>query len=102
MTQIPSPKFHPDMALLLLTGKKRCTSRTKKLGEIGDWFELKEQRFEFRNVWEETFGEIARGFYKCEGFESPEAFRAFWIRIHRGHLPENGTMKWLHVMRRME
>jgi len=102
MTQIPSPKFHPDMAQLLLARKKQCTSREKKLGEIGDWFELKGLRFQFTNVWQETFGEIADKFYRCEGFFSPADFRMFWIKIHRGHLPENGTMKWLHVMRRME
>jgi len=98
MTQIPPPKFHPDMAQLLLAGKKHCTTRSKKLGEPGDTFELKGQTFQIATVREEKFAVIMYDFYRCEGFFSPVDFQMFWIRIHRGHLPEPGTLKWLHIL----
>jgi len=102
MAKIPPPSFHPDMEKELLYGRKRCTTRREKLGEVGDEFTLKGQTFRFVEVREEKFGVIKYLFYRCEGFFSPADFEIFWIRIHRGHLPAPNEPRWLHIMERVE
>ena len=93
--------FHPQMKEALLGGWKWLTSRSKRLGEPGDTFTMDGQRFRIAAVQAVTFGEIADQFYFGEGFGSPEEFRFFWIRLHRGHLPSDDEMKWLHVLERI-
>lgn len=101
MTQIPPPKFHPEMAQLLLAGKKHCTTRSEKIGEPGDTFEIKGVMFRIDTVRSEKFGVISYSFYDCEGFTSHLEFMKFWQRIHRGNLPQPDTLKWLHVLSRV-
>jgi hypothetical protein len=99
--QIPAPSFHPEMWKALVEGRKWKTSRSKKLGEAGDTFTVDGVTFRIVEVREEAFGAIARSHYQGEGFSSSGEFVDFWIRIHRGHLPDPGAMKWLHILEKV-
>ena len=101
MTEVPAPKFHPDMLKALLDGMKFCTTRSRKLGEIGDTFTIEGQTFRYRRIQSLPFGEIARVYYRCEGFGSEQDFKRFWIGLHRGHLPPDDSLRWLHVLEKV-
>jgi hypothetical protein len=47
------------------------------------------------------FGEIAEKWYWCEGFETEGAFLAFWMKIHRGRMPADDQLRWLHVLQKV-
>jgi len=79
MIQIP---FRPEFKDALLEGRKTMTARTKKYGNRGDQFEAFEVPFVILNVVERTLKEVADKFYKEEGVESPEAYKAKWAEIH--------------------
>jgi hypothetical protein len=104
-------KFHPAMVFKLLTGEKKCTSRGKPGGEPGDWFEVSRvvgpftsetAKFRIISVEQMEYGMIKEKYYRCEGFFSPFDFEQFWVRIHRGHVPAAGELRWLHRLERME
>jgi hypothetical protein len=101
MTQIPPPPFHPEMWQALVEGRKVTTARMKKLGEPGDWFEKDGARFRIVEVGHEWFWYIRDCLHRLEGFQSSGEFTNFWIRIHRGHLPKDEDMKWVHYLARI-
>lgn len=74
----------------MLKGLKTMTSRTKRYGETGNTFAAFGATFLIRVTTQFTLGEIARYFYRNEGFSSPEEFIAFWNEIHprKGYDPE--------------
>ena len=107
MTEVPAPRFHPEMLQALLEGRKRCTTRREKIGQPGDRFVLKPGKdllgitFLIKDIRSLPFGTIASKYYICEGFKTEQAFRTFWVRIHRGQLPADDQARWLHVLERV-
>lgn len=116
MTGVPAPKFHPEMMRALLDGRKRCTTRREKLGAIGDWFRVivpapassgcglpapETIRFQIKDIRSLPFGVIAAKYYICEGFRTEGEFRTFWVKIHRGNMPVDEELRWLHVLERV-
>jgi hypothetical protein len=101
MTQIPPPPFHPEMWQALVEGRKVTTARAKKLGEPGDRFEKDGAKFRIVEVDQEQFLYIRNNLYRLEGFASMGEFINFWIRIHRGHLPKDSDVKYVHYLARI-
>lgn len=68
-------KFSPEMEELVLQGKKCCTTRDEKKGEVGDVFRLKGDRlYRIIEIEEITIG-LGSLYYKQEGFESSQRYR---------------------------
>jgi len=80
----------------MLTGKKICTSRTKRYGNEGDTFEVFGHTFALIGVEKQTLSWVANNLFYAEGCDTPEAFRRVWDEIHprRGYVG-NDTV-WVH------
>lgn len=93
--------FTEDMAQLSLEGRKHATSRTKKYGDPGDTFFIKDMLLEITSVSKWELLEVYWFGYKAEGFDSSEAFEAKWIKLHprTGFVPEQKV--WFHEYRKV-
>lgn len=94
--------FTPDMAQLSLEGRKTATSRTKRYGKPGDTFYIGDVLFEITGILRLVLGMVALYYHKAEGFDSPEAFKAKWEKLHprKGFVPAQKV--WFHAYRRAE
>ena len=78
-------RFNPRMTELHKNGQKCCTTRRHIIGRFGDIFEDE-------NIPGQMFRIIAGSimplkyvrdlFYTSEGFQTPEAFEAFWVEMY--------------------
>ena len=76
--------FLPEFKDRLLAGDKEATTRTRAFGQSGDTFEAFGGTFMLDEVIETTLEKAAFGYYRCEGFNSVEAFFKCWEKIHPG------------------
>lgn len=74
--------FLPEFKERLIAGRKWATTRTKRLGDVGDQFVAFGQRFEFTKVCDLPLFAVAAEHYQAEGFTSPEGFIDIWNNIH--------------------
>lgn len=74
----------------MLMGTKVCTSRTKRYGNRGDFFEVFGKIFVLRGVEELPLDWVANLLYKAEGVTDPGAFVGVWNTIHpnKGYVPK--------------
>ena len=87
--------FEEDMAKAIKAGRKTCTTRTKRYGNVGDIFRVENGtygRFEvliITDVKHITLHQVATYYYKAEGFDTPEGFINKWRQLHprAGWLP---------------
>lgn len=85
----------------LAFGRKTVTSRTKKYGEPGDWFERNGMAFVLTDVKRILLGDVAEELYYEEGFEHEDEFKQVWNDIHpRRHFRED-DMVWVHTFKRV-
>jgi len=86
----------------MLSGRKTATSRTKRMGLVGDQFEAFGATFQIAILSNWSLASIANVFYILEGFESREEFIECWKLIHprKGYDPEQRV--WLHIFKRVE
>lgn len=93
--------FNAAFRMKLLSGKKTCTSRTKRCGKIGDTFTAFGETFEIEKVSKMSLDEVA--FYLCiaEGFYDSFSFIECWKRLHPflGWQPDRQV--YVHVFRRV-
>lgn len=82
MAYIPNFPFSDDMAQASLEGRKECTSRNEKYGQVGDTFDIRGVRFMILRVTHPSLAYVMQVLYKQEGFRSPDAFKAKWIALH--------------------
>lgn len=61
-------KFSPEMEELVLQGKKCCTTRDEKKGDVGDVFRVKDRLYRIVQVSSYDVSSIAH-LYRLEGFE---------------------------------
>jgi len=66
----------------ILSGQKNMTSRTKRLGGVGDWFEVFGRCFVITRVKKLPLDLIASCYYWEEGCESEADFKKVWRKIH--------------------
>ena len=74
--------FMPESEKPMLTGKKTCTTRTKRYGHAGDYFPAFGKMFVLTDVYRTVLGRVVNFAYKEEGFDSPQELIAFWNRLH--------------------
>jgi len=81
--------FLPEFELLMLTGKKSATSRTKRYGWPGDYFEAFGRQFILTDVHLISLSSVAYMHYLEEGFNSDFEFTKVWERLHprKGYVP---------------
>jgi len=101
--------FLPEWETLILTGKKTATSRTKRYGYPGDYFESFGLIFILRDVYRIRLNVVAWYHYLEEGCNSETEFKKIWKRLHprKGFQPDqkvyfhefrlNGDMCFFHV-----
>ena len=88
MVKVP---FLPEFKERLLSGRKTATSRTKRLGRVGQRFTAFGATFAFTRVEKRPLHWVTAWNYTKEGFEHPTGFKAVWSRIHRtrGYVEED-------------
>jgi len=86
----------------LLQGRKQCTSRTRRYGDIGDTFTVFGAGFVFTSVVKAPLAYVAGMLYRQEGFSSPEAFIEIWQELHprKGWNPHQRV--WVHWFEKAE
>jgi len=88
--------FRPDMTKAVLDGNKCCTSRNKRYGEPGDWFDLGKHRFKITAIERFSLDMVAYTLFKEEGLDSPDAFIGIWKEIHPGRGFDPNQKVWTH------
>ena len=100
MTIVKIP-FRPAFREPLLSGVKRCTARTKRMGAGGDRFLAFDQWFDLKIVTEAPLHYVA-DLWRQEGCTSREHFIEVWESMHpsRGYQPEQIVfLHWFKLVR---
>jgi len=74
--------FQPEAKEPMLSGRKKATTRTRRYGEPGDWFEAFGKTFVLTWVYETMLDSVAYHFYWEEGFDDMYEFIDYWDRLH--------------------
>jgi hypothetical protein len=102
MKQIEIPfleRFREDVG----TAQKIMTTRTKKYGEVGDFFWVTSGEFRIKYVLLSVFTmrlwHVGQQFYQAEGFSSPDEFIKVWNQIHSRKSYEETKQNnfWVHI-----
>lgn len=103
VTLVEPPRFSREMKQAILERRKKCTTRGRQLGKVGDRWSLDGEIYEYTVIVENPLFYVACYLYREEGFNSPDEFRDAWCRYHRmkpEKHPENHPywkqMKWTH------
>jgi len=67
------------------SGKKCCTTRSKKYGEIGDVFYVGKGLYKIIEIEPATLGYVTSNYYRQEGCDTTEEFIELWKSLHRGN-----------------
>lgn len=98
MLEVP---FLPEFRSRLLDDSKTATSRTKRLGRVGQRFTAFGGVFQFTSIKKIPLRWVRDLYYLDEGFDDPAAFVKVWNRIH----PRRGFVEtdrvWFHVFERV-
>lgn len=93
MVDIP---FRDDMKKASLEGRKCCTSRNSKYGHPGDTFLIDGQLFVIKKISKMKLDWITFRYFKEEGFNSPDEFKAVWTEIHPKAEYDPDHRVWTH------
>jgi len=103
VTLVEPPRFSREMRQAIGLRRKKCTTRGRKLGEVGDRWPLDGEVYEYTSIDQHPLFYVANAFYREEGFASPGDFRDAWCRYHRmkpSSHPEDhpywNQKKWTH------
>lgn len=78
-------RFIMDIA----ANRKTMTTRSRRCGKMGDiFYPRRSLRCVLLGVGRKPLKEIAKKFYRQEGFKSPDEFKKFWLTIHRKWQPD--------------
>ena len=94
--------FQPYFRNRMRSGQKQVTSRTRKMGEVGQTFPAFGYHFLITGVEQRPLWFVKRALWWYEGCESPRAFEATWCQIHKkaGWTPDK--IVWVHAFGRLE
>lgn len=95
MKRIDIP-FLPRFEKPMFAGTKTATSRSKRYGYPGDWFEAFGRTFILTEVIKTKLYRIAHEFYAEEGFTSPKGFIDVWEHLHPRLRYNPSTYVYLH------
>lgn len=101
MARIQIP-FQERWAESMLTGYKRCTSRTKRYGEIGDIFEAFGARFQLTTIEQRLLEDVSMNLFRKEGCEMPAEFIDVWKGLHPRKGWNGGQKVWVHHFKKIE
>lgn len=89
-------KFNDKMKELVISGKKTCTTRRTKHGEVGDYFVIDDEHaYVITEITEGTLYDISNMYYSKEGFENPDDFRIAFLKAYNIPIPEISNPFWL-------
>lgn len=74
--------FLPEFEESMLSGKKKATTRTKRYGYPGDWFEEFGKTFVLTWVYPTFLDVVAAYFCLEEGFDHSQEFIDCWDKLH--------------------
>lgn len=74
--------FLPESKESMLSGKKRASTRTRRYGYPGDWFQRFGRTFVLTSILRTFLDIVVHDRYLEEGFSSPDAFIECWDRLH--------------------
>ena len=72
--------FAPEMEDAIIAGKKCCTTRREKHGEVGDLFVVRDRVYRICHIHHCLLYSARDGYYDAEGFEFPGDFQEFWTK----------------------
>jgi len=101
MVEVKIP-FKERFREVLLDGTKTWTSRTRRMGKMGDTFDAFGATFEIERVERRTLGNIRYHHWKEEGCKSSTDFFEVWEQIHprKGYIPSQ--LVWVHIFKRVK
>ena len=90
------PKFKDPM----LSGIKIWTSRSRYMGNVGDWFDAFGTTFDIIETRRMVLFNVIVNHWEEEGFESPEDMIETWETIHpvAGYVPDKKVC--VHIFKR--
>jgi rRNA processing protein Gar1 len=94
--------FREQFKEVMRTGKKTCTSRNEKYGDVGDIFGAFSKWFVLTEVRQEKLTTVAHFLYREEGFNRSSEFMDCWNQIHprKGYVSEQ--VVWVHIFKMEE
>ncbi len=101
MKEINIP-FTDLMATLAIAEVKTCTSRTKRCGDIGDTFVIRDARFVLVEVANMDLDTIRTYYFEQEGFSSAQGFEDYWNLLHPRKRFQADQLVWVHWFERMK
>ena len=85
----------------LCSGDKSATTRNKRYGEIGDYFEVdvgsEINTYEVLAVFPMILDDVARYLYHFEGAKNPKEFKQIWCDIHKRAGWEPDRIVFVHL-----
>jgi len=80
-------------------GTKTWTTRTRYMGQVGDWFKYFGKTFEIVERKRMLLGEVVEEHYIEEGFSNPDNMKRVWAMLHPiiGYDPERKV--FVHTFR---
>lgn len=98
MKEIKIP-FRLEFIIPICAGRKICTTRSKRYGDIGDYFYIgKSIKLKIIGVFKEKLGVVAEHLYKEEGCNSPFHFKDIWLSLHKKYEPDKRY--FVHIFKR--
>ena len=94
--------FYERFRKPMLDDVKTWTSRTRRMGNVGDTFEAFGQDFLIERVERKSLFEIALRHHKDEGCESAKDFVEVWKKIHPRMGYDHTKRVYVHVFRRIK
>ncbi len=76
--------FYEGKEDLILHGQACATTRRTRHGKEGDVFVVRGQTYQITQVLCMTLEEVARLYYREEGYSSPDVFYAVWQMCYKG------------------
>jgi hypothetical protein len=86
----------------LLSGKKTWTSRTRKMADAEDTFEVFGASFQVDYVFQMPLGVVAMDCWRQEGCLNPGDFVTVWNHIHPLKGFVDSQLVWVHVFHKLE
>ena len=94
-------QFRGQFKEAMLDGRKTMTCRTKRYGEVGDWFSAFDHDFSLTHVMRMQLGHVISDCFVQEGCSTPQELIEIWDQIHKkiGVVPEQ--IVWAHCFVRI-
>mgnify|MGYP001568902042 CR=1 FL=1 len=94
-------QFHPRFTTPMLDGVKILTARHERKGVAGDTFQAFGAWFILRAVFQWPLGDLKRYWWRQEGCESPDHFKAVWTSLHPDAPYDSHTIVWVHQFQKV-